>query len=101
MTDKILTAIETAKRDFPHVDWDASLVRHNRVIQVAAFKDGEPIYVCSTNLEYAAKKDDMPDDITCVEPQSGPPDAFNIGGATRLEPGDLLQRHMSIRWSHR
>ena len=44
---------------------------------------------------------DMPDDITCVEPQSGPPDAFNIGGATRLEPGDLLQRHMSIRWSHR
>lgn len=58
-----MTAIETAKRDFPHVDWDASLVRHNRVIQVAAFKDGEPIYVCSTNLEYAAKKDDMPDDI--------------------------------------
>lgn len=44
---------------------------------------------------------DMPDDITCVEPQSGPPDAFNIGGAARLEPGDLLQRHMSIRWSHR
>jgi len=44
---------------------------------------------------------DMPDHITCVEPQSGPPDAFNIGGATRLEPGDLLQRHMSLRWSPR
>ncbi|MGB8861264.1 MAG: hypothetical protein WCC60_18545 [Ilumatobacteraceae bacterium] len=44
---------------------------------------------------------DMPVHITCVEPQSGPPDAFNIGGATRLEPGDLLQRHMSIRWAAR
>ncbi len=41
---------------------------------------------------------DEPDDVTCVEPQSGPPDAFTIGGATRLEPGDLLQRHMAIRW---
>ena len=44
---------------------------------------------------------DMPEHITCVEPQSGPPDAFNIGGAARLEPGDLLQRHMSIRWQPR
>jgi aldose 1-epimerase len=41
---------------------------------------------------------DEPDDVTCVEPQSGPPDAFNIGGATRLEPGELLQRHMTFRW---
>ncbi len=44
---------------------------------------------------------DEPHHLTCVEPQSGPPDAFNIGGATRLEPGDLLQRHMSIRWAAR
>lgn len=41
---------------------------------------------------------DEPDDVTCVEPQSGPPDAFNIGGATRLDPGELLQRHMTFRW---
>jgi aldose 1-epimerase len=41
---------------------------------------------------------DEPDDVTCVEPQSGPPDAFNIGGAAHLEPGELLQRHMSFRW---
>jgi aldose 1-epimerase len=44
---------------------------------------------------------DEPAELTCVEPQSGPPDAFNIGGATRLEPGDLLQRRMGIRWSRR
>lgn len=41
---------------------------------------------------------DEPDDLTCVEPQSAPPDAFNIGGATRLEPGELLQRQMTISW---
>jgi aldose 1-epimerase len=36
--------------------------------------------------------------LLCVEPQSGPPDAFNIGGAARLEPGELLQRTMTIGW---
>jgi len=37
---------------------------------------------------------------TCVEPQSGPPDAFNMPGrATRLEPGQRLQRTMTIRWA--
>jgi aldose 1-epimerase len=46
---------------------------------------------------------DEPADATCVEPQSAPPDAFNLGGATRLDPGDLLQRTMIITWqrSHR
>jgi len=34
-----------------------------------------------------------------VEPQSGPPDAFNIGGATRLEPGAILQRTMTLTWA--
>lgn len=38
------------------------------------------------------------DDILCVEPQSGPPDAFSIGGAVRLEPGEMLQRYMTISW---
>lgn len=41
---------------------------------------------------------DEPDDVTCVEPQSGPPDAFTIGGAVRLEPGEFLQRQMTLRW---
>ncbi|MDO8392540.1 MAG: aldose epimerase [Actinomycetota bacterium] len=39
------------------------------------------------------------DDALCVEPQSGPPDAFTIGGATRLQPGDLLQRRMTFHWA--
>ena len=41
---------------------------------------------------------DEPDDATCVEPQSAPPDGFTIGGAARLEPGELLQRRMSLHW---
>jgi aldose 1-epimerase len=48
---------------------------------------------CGTWVVY-----DEPDDITCVEPQSAPPDAFTIGGAVRLEPGELLQRRMTLRW---
>ena len=41
---------------------------------------------------------DMPEHATCVEPQTAPPDAFNIGGATRLEPGHELRRSMTISW---
>jgi aldose 1-epimerase len=41
---------------------------------------------------------DEPAEMTCVEPQSGPPDAFTIGGAARLAPGEMLQRHMTLRW---
>ncbi len=41
---------------------------------------------------------DMPAHATCIEPQSGPPDAFNLGSAAVLEPGELLQRWMTIAW---
>ena len=40
---------------------------------------------------------------TCVEPQSGPPDGFNHaiepGSFTRLEPGETLERTMTVSWS--
>jgi aldose 1-epimerase len=41
---------------------------------------------------------DMPAHATCVEPQSATPDAFNLGGAARLEPGQELRRTMTISW---
>ena len=40
-------------------------------------------------------------DATCVEPQSGPPNGFNLAGSgafTRLEPGQAVQRSMTISW---
>lgn len=43
---------------------------------------------------------DEQSDLTCVEPQSGPPDAFNLGLAPELAPGEMLQRHMTINWQH-
>ncbi len=41
---------------------------------------------------------DQPSHATCVEPQSGPPDAVNLGSATVLEAGEFLQRSMTVRW---
>ena len=35
---------------------------------------------------------------TCVEPQSGPPNALNMGLAHVVEPGEMLQRTMTIAW---
>ncbi|MTA14871.1 MAG: aldose epimerase [Actinobacteria bacterium] len=42
---------------------------------------------------------DKPEHATCVEPQSGPPDAVNLGVATVLEPGEMVQRSMTIAWT--
>jgi aldose 1-epimerase len=40
---------------------------------------------------------DMPTDATCVEPQSGPPDAFNLH-AHVVDPDTPLRRTMTISW---
>jgi len=41
---------------------------------------------------------DLPAHATCVEPQSGPPDALNAGTPHLLAPGEMLQRTMTIAW---
>lgn len=40
---------------------------------------------------------DQPTHAVCVEPQTAPPDAFNVGGAARVEPGQPLRAF--TRWS--
>ena len=40
---------------------------------------------------------DMPTDATCVEPQSGPPDAFNLSPHV-VDPDTPLRRSMTISW---
>lgn len=40
---------------------------------------------------------DMPAHATCVEPQSGPPDAFNLM-PVRLAPGESLARWFTMEW---
>lgn len=44
---------------------------------------------------------DEPKHATCVEPQSGPPDAFNNGLATTLAPRDELVATFAWRWLQR
>ena len=41
---------------------------------------------------------DESEDGICVEPQTGPPDAVNLGGATILEAGKSLEATMTWRW---
>jgi aldose 1-epimerase len=41
---------------------------------------------------------DESDDGLCVEPQTGPPDAVNLGGTTVVEPGAPLTAWMDWRW---
>jgi aldose 1-epimerase len=42
---------------------------------------------------------DTPAHATCVEPQSGPPDAVNLGAAALLDTHQSLTRTMSLTWS--
>jgi aldose 1-epimerase len=39
-----------------------------------------------------------PDHAVCVEPQSGPPDAVNLGLAAEVVPGRPFIRTMTLRW---
>ena len=41
---------------------------------------------------------DEPAHATCVEPQSGPPDAFNLGLARYLGPGETVSTWFQLEW---
>lgn len=41
---------------------------------------------------------DEPEHALCVEPQTGPPDAVNLGEAAVVRPGDPLRTWCSLRW---
>ncbi|WP_232823560.1 aldose 1-epimerase [Dyella sp. C9] len=41
---------------------------------------------------------DQPGHATCVEPQTGPPDACNLGLGTRLAPGESLSAWYELSW---
>ncbi len=74
--------------------WDDCLVRPVRPLQLEI--GGLTVTVASDADHWVVY--DEPDDATCVEPQSGPPDAFRLGAATVLRPGEMLQRTMTISW---
>ena len=44
---------------------------------------------------------DEPAHAICIEPQSGPPDALNLGLYEVVEPGRPVTHHMEMSWSQR
>ena len=42
---------------------------------------------------------DEPQDALCIEPQSGPPDAFNLDKTTLATPDAPVEHTMTLRWS--
>jgi aldose 1-epimerase len=82
----------------PERPWDDCFVGAHHPLQLDVPGNGGSVRVTvSSDCDHWVVYD-QPEHATCVEPQSGPPDAFNIGGATRLEPGEMLQRTMTLRW---
>ncbi|MGH9135150.1 MAG: aldose epimerase, partial [Ilumatobacteraceae bacterium] len=68
------------------------------------FVNTEPVHLHHAELTLTVTSDcdhwvvfDEPAHATCVEPQSGPPDAFNIEPRV-LAPGAQLVRTMTIDW---
>jgi galactose mutarotase-like enzyme len=59
---------------------------------------GGPALTITSSAEYAVVFTER-EPAVCVEPQSGPPDAFNIGGAASVEPGDALVVWAEFAWS--
>ena len=41
---------------------------------------------------------DEPEHAVCIEPQSGPPDAFNLGGSEVASPDHPVVHQMTLRW---
>ena len=77
--------------------WDDCFVEP-RPRRSSSSYDGGPTVTISSDCDHWVVFDERPH-ATCVEPQSGPPDAVNLGRASVLAPGELLQRTMTITWT--
>lgn len=69
------------------------------------FLNDAPVRVQGAHAELVLDSDcrhwvvyDQPAHATCVEPQTGPPDAFNLQPGTRLLPGQSLRAWFRWRW---
>ena len=88
----------------PSRPWDDCFVRPQGPLQLhyrtpasaSGAADGLTVTIASDCDHWVIY--DQPEHATCVEPQSGPPDAVNLGVATVLQPGEFLQRSMTISW---
>jgi galactose mutarotase-like enzyme len=75
------------------------LLEANPQLQAVELESGEQRLSLSSDCTHWVVYDHDPA-ATCVEPQSGPPDAFNIEPCV-LEPGETLSRWFQMAWTER
>jgi len=80
----------------PDPPWDDCFVGPLAPLQLR-YTDPDTVVTIDSSCDHWVVYD-MTDHSTCVEPQSAAPDAFNLGGATMLQPGESLQHWMTIGW---
>ena len=76
--------------------WD-DCFRGLRANPILRWSDGFAVEVQSSCDHWVIYNE--PPHAVCVEPQSGPPDAFNLGGFAVASPGHPVQHNMVLRWS--
>jgi aldose 1-epimerase len=89
--------------DVPDHPWDDCFVEPVAPPSLTfTHPDGRPEHGLTVTLtsdcDHWVVFDELPVAL-CVEPQSAPPDACNLGSAHVLGPGDLLQRRFDLHWS--
>lgn len=72
--------------------WDDCFINHDPVLLELS---GQQLRLSSDCQHWVVY--DATAAATCIEPQSGPPDAFNLTPAT-LEPGTAIERKFLVEW---
>lgn len=73
--------------------WDDCFVNRE---PVRLYREGQCLQLSSDCDHWVVY--DEPTYATCVEPQSGPPDAFNLGLANVIEPCESISRSFLLQW---
>lgn len=77
----------------PPSPWDDCFINHRPIgIEVA----GQRLRLSSDCQHWVVY--DEPRHATCIEPQTGPPDAFNLGLGRDLAPGQTLSAWFLLEW---
>jgi aldose 1-epimerase len=73
--------------------WDDCFVNRREVV---LHRGGQRLVVSSQCQDWVVY--DATAHATCIEPQTAPPDAFNLMPEIALQPGETLAMHCSLRW---
>lgn len=80
--------------DVPAQPWDDCFIN---VAPVSMVRGGQQLQLISGCDHWVIF--DEPSHATCVEPQTGPPNAFNLGLAQSLDPGEVLSAQLLLEWT--